>query len=183
MPTPKEPPVIEAAMDADPAATMKWSDYSPEDYLTLIIFWALAIDVFVQFFSRYVLNDSLAWTEEFARYLLMLTGFVGGALAVRKNSHIMVEFFYRYIGPKLARFLSTIVDLIRIVFFIFIAYIGFKLAGRTNQMMVSVDIHKSIIYYIIAVSLLWMGIRSIFVAVRHWRQGGSALNLSNTQQN
>ena len=28
----------------------------------------LALDVFYQLFTRYVLNDSAAWTEEIARY-------------------------------------------------------------------------------------------------------------------
>ena len=43
------------------------------------------------------MNDSLAWTEEIARYLLISTGFIGSIMAVRKNTHIMVEFLYRYI--------------------------------------------------------------------------------------
>ncbi len=183
MSTPNDADLTVMLMDTDPGASMKWSDYSWEDYLTLGIFWLLAIDVFVQFFTRYVLNDSLAWTEEFARYLLMLTGFIGGSLAVRKNSHIMVEFFYRYVGPGTGRFLSTVVDVSRVLFFFVIARICFKLAGKTNQMMVSVDIPKSIIYYIIAAGLFWMGVRAVLVAIRHWRQGGSMLNLSNTAQN
>jgi TRAP-type transport system small permease protein len=34
----------------------------PEDWLVFVIFWCLAFIVFLQFFTRYVLNDSLAWT-------------------------------------------------------------------------------------------------------------------------
>ena len=39
----------------------------PEDWLAFVIFWSLAFIVFLQFFTRYVLNDSLAWTEEIMR--------------------------------------------------------------------------------------------------------------------
>ncbi|MGO2054644.1 MAG: TRAP transporter small permease, partial [Halomonadaceae bacterium] len=70
-------------------------EYAMEDFLTLGIFWLLALDVFLQFFSRYVLGNSIAWTEEMARYLLVMVGFLGSTMAVRKGSHIAVEFFYR----------------------------------------------------------------------------------------
>src|ERR1700755_3365414 len=74
-------------------------EHHPEDWITLVLFWALAIIVFLQFFTRYILNDSLAWTEEIARYLLIAVTFAGAAMAVRRNTHIHVEFFYVYL-PK-----------------------------------------------------------------------------------
>ena len=42
------------------------SGYAFEDWLALAIFWIMALCVFLQFFTRYVLNDSYAWTEEIA---------------------------------------------------------------------------------------------------------------------
>ena len=50
-----------------------------------MLFWALAIIVFLQFFTRYILNDSLSWTEEIARYGLMWLAFIGGAVVTRKK--------------------------------------------------------------------------------------------------
>ena len=94
-----------------------FSSYSFEDYVSLVIFWVLAVVVFAQFFSRYVLNDSIAWTEEIARYLLVAVAFAGAPIAVRKNTHIHVEFFYRFINRRTGRILSVLVDIIRIVFF------------------------------------------------------------------
>src|SRR5205823_11646107 len=63
-------------------------EHHPEDWLAFLVFWSLAFIVFLQFFTRYVLNDSLAWTEEIARYGLMWLTFIGGAVVTRKNSHI-----------------------------------------------------------------------------------------------
>ena len=57
------------------------------------------------------------------------------------------------------------------------AWISFKLAGKTKQMMVSVDVPKSIMYYMIAGCFGFMAIRALQVAVRHWRQGGSDMAL------
>src|SRR4030042_5459391 len=77
-------------------AEVNLKEYGPEDWVTLVFFWVLAIVVFLQFFTRYALNDSLAWTEEIARYLLTCVAFLGGGMAVRRFSHIHVEFLYVY---------------------------------------------------------------------------------------
>ena len=57
-------------------------DMAPEDWLTFLLFWALAGVIFLQFFTRYILNDSLAWTEEIARYMLMALTFTGSAISM-----------------------------------------------------------------------------------------------------
>ncbi|GHE22899.1 TRAP transporter small permease [Halomonas urumqiensis] len=150
-------------------------EYGLEDFLTLGIFWLLALDVFLQFFSRYVLGNSIAWTEEMARYLLVMVGFLGSTMAVRKGSHIAVEFFYRYMPDWLGRLMSTVVDLINIAFFAIMAWITFKLADRTSAMMVSVDIPKSWLYYLVMVGFIMMLVRGVQVAIRHWRSGTSEL--------
>ncbi len=59
------------------------SSYGVEDWLTLIAFWVMAGLVFLQFFTRYVLNDSLAWTEEVASYALVVVVFLGASMCVR----------------------------------------------------------------------------------------------------
>ena len=46
-------------------------EHHPEDWMAFVLFWGLAFIVFLQFFTRYILNDSLSWTEEIARYGLM----------------------------------------------------------------------------------------------------------------
>ncbi len=88
-----------------------------EDWLSLGFFWLLGLYVFYQFFTRYVMNDSAAWTEEIARYLLMSTVFVGIAAAVRRTRHIHVDFLYRLLPARAGRALSTAVDIGRIAFF------------------------------------------------------------------
>src|SRR5664279_5772918 len=69
-------------------APIDLSEYSFEAWIAFGFFWILALNIFYQFFTRYVLNDSAAWTEEIARYLLICVVFVGMAAAVRDNRHI-----------------------------------------------------------------------------------------------
>ncbi|GHC36047.1 TRAP transporter small permease [Aidingimonas halophila] len=149
--------------------------YAPEDYVTLAVFWVLAFDVFLQFFSRYVLGNSIAWTEEMARYLLVIVGFLGSAMAVRKCSHIAVEFFYRYMPGIVGRTMSTLVDLVSIAFYLAIGWVTFKLANQTDSMMVSVDIPKSLLYYVVLIGYVLMIFRAVQAMIRHWREGTSEL--------
>ncbi|MDQ2778023.1 MAG: TRAP transporter small permease subunit, partial [Pseudomonadota bacterium] len=52
------------------------SDVIVEGWIALAIFWLLGLTVFYQFITRYVLNDSAAWTEEIGRYLLIGVVFI-----------------------------------------------------------------------------------------------------------
>ena len=149
-----------------------------EDYFVLAIFWGLAFIVFLQFFTRYALNSSWGWTEEIARVLLVGSSLLGSALAVRKNTHIMVEFFYRYMSPKGGRVLSTVVDVLRVVFFTLLAIACYRLADKTFGALISVDFSKSALYFIFNGLIVVNLIRSIQVTITHWREGGSSLNLT-----
>jgi TRAP-type C4-dicarboxylate transport system permease small subunit len=152
------------------------SDYRAEDWATLIFFWAMAIIVFLQFFTRYALNNSIAWTEEIARYLLMCVGFLGGGLAVRKYSHIHVEFLYVYMPGGLARVLSPLVDGIRVIFFAYATVLCWQVTKimRTEPMVV-IDWPMSIVYGICTLGLALMTFRSVQVGFRNWRTGSSPL--------
>src|SRR4051794_41504331 len=91
--------------------------YAFEDWVALAIFWLMAGAVFLQFFTRYVLNDSLAWTEEIATYCLVAVVFLGSAMCVRLDRHIHVDLIFRYLPHDVARVLSTAIDIVRTVFF------------------------------------------------------------------
>ena len=170
-----------SALDDDLDAPIEWRSFGIEDYLVFLVFWALALDIFVQFFSRYVLGDSIGWTEEIARYLLISVGFIGSIVAVRKNSHIMVEFLFRFVPPKFGAFLTYCADIGRIAFFAMLSLTCFKLAGKTKQMMVSMDFPKSIMYYMVSICLAAMAVRSVQVLIRHIRQGGSRISLEHAE--
>jgi TRAP-type C4-dicarboxylate transport system permease small subunit len=152
------------------------STYSVEDWATFVFFWLLAIVVFAQFFTRYILNDSLAWTEEIARYLLICVAFVGAVTATRRNSHIHVEFFYLYFGRRLGFALSTAVDIVRIAFYGVCIWLTWKVTEiMQTQMMVVIDLPLSIVYVVVLIAFVMMTGRAIVVARDNWRAGSSVL--------
>ncbi|MBI1245322.1 MAG: TRAP transporter small permease subunit [Alphaproteobacteria bacterium] len=171
-------PILGLADAPDPPL----SSYSVEDWVSFVFFWLLAFVVFLQFFSRYVLNDSIAWTEEIARYLLICVCFVGAATAMRKMSHIHVEFFYVYLPPAVGRILSTLVDILRIAFLAYGTYQGWKVTEIMElQRMVVIDLPMSLVFGTATLGFALMTVRAVQAAVRHWRTGESALTRVNTE--
>ena len=152
------------------------SGYGWEDWLVLGVFWLLALDIFYQFFTRYVLESSAAWTEEIARYLLIIVTFVGASMAVRRNTHIHVEFVYRWLPPGVGRAMSTCVDVVRVGFLAYATWLSVLLVPKMqNLQMTVVDFPMSYIYGVVTFGFAMMTFRALQVMVRHWRQGWSVL--------
>lgn len=57
-------------------------------YLAGGLLFAALISITAQIFFRYVLRNSLSWSEEFARYALIFATMVGSAVAYRRGSHV-----------------------------------------------------------------------------------------------
>lgn len=157
-------------------APIDLSEYLFEDWISLAFFWLLGACVFYQFFTRYALNDSAAWTEEIARYLLISTVFVAIAATVRRTRHIHVDFLYRLLPAKVGRGLSTLVDLIRIGFFGTAVVLTVQMMQRMGSLqMTIVDLPMNIIYGICAFGFLCATVRSVQVAIENWKRGFSVL--------
>ena len=123
------------------------------DVPALIAFMLLLVVVFVQFFARYVLNDSPGWTEEISRYLLIATAYLGSITAVRKGEHIFLEFLYRKAPAGNAKTLASFSEMLGVLYHLGLAILALLLAVNTEQRMVSVDAPKSLVYGIVSAAL------------------------------
>src|ERR1041385_7851466 len=142
-PPPEEGVHLIVAKDAEVTV-----EHHPEDWLAFALFWCLAFIVFLQFFTRYVLNDSLAWTEEIARYGLMSLAFIGGAVVTRKKAHIAVELVSNLMGPGPTRAtLLALVDFITLGFMALLAHFSVTIVERMHsQRMTVFDLPMSVVY-------------------------------------
>jgi TRAP-type C4-dicarboxylate transport system permease small subunit len=86
------------------------------DGLTIGLLLVLLLVVGLQIFSRYVLNHSLFWSEELARYLFIYLVFLGSATVLRQRRHIQVSFFAERLPPPLRRSVAILVDLLLLAF-------------------------------------------------------------------
>lgn len=119
----------------------------------LLAFWALGAAVFAQFFFRYFLNMPLGWTEELARYLLIATTFLGLPVVTRRGEHIAIEILSDALPAAPRRLLLTLGEVILIVIVAVLLWQAWALAKLSSQMMSSLPLPKSIIYYFVLVGL------------------------------
>lgn len=153
-----------------------------EGWVSLLFFWALGSTVFYQFFTRYVLNDSAAWTEEIARYLLIATVFTGAAIGVAKNNHIQVDFFYRFMPAALSRWMALFVDAIRIAFFGAATVLTLQMMQKLGSYkMTIIDLPMNIVYGVVMAGFAAMFLRSIWVLRIHWQRGYTVLERPGTE--
>lgn len=148
-----------------------------EAWIALGIFWLLGLTVGYQFVTRYVLNDSAAWTEEVARYMLIGVVFIGAAIGVARNTQIQVDFFYRYLPGAAGRWMSRAVDALRVLFFaaavVMTVEMMMKIGNQTR--MTIVDAPMNIVYALALFGFVAMTWRSFQAARTHWMRGYSVL--------
>ena len=150
-------------------------EHYPEDWIAFVIFWSLAFIVFLQFFTRYVLNDSLSWTEEIARYGLMWVVFIGGAMVTRRNTHIAVELLSNVMKPgRLRAALLALVDFIKLAFLGLLAFVSWTITERMHfQRMTVFDLPMSYVYAGVAAGCFGMLLRQLQNTWRNARRGWS----------
>jgi TRAP-type C4-dicarboxylate transport system permease small subunit len=151
-------------------ARVDLSDLRWADAVVFGLFWILFGVVFLQFYTRYVLNDSIGWTEEIARYLLIGVTFVGSVTAMRKGSHIAVEALLIYLPKEVKHWVLVVIDALVALFCGAMAWYGFELGNRAPGFMVSVDIPKAWMYWAVAAALAGLTLHAAIRFVRRLRR-------------
>ena len=142
-------------------------EHYPEDWLAFAVFWALAGIVFLQFFTRYVLNNSVAWTEEIARYGLIWVTFIGAAMVTRRNTHIAVVLLPNILPAGAGRLLLAAVDLVMLGALGLLAYFSVLIFERMQmQRMTVIELSMSYVYGAVVLGCFLMFLRQ---AQRVWR--------------
>lgn len=169
------PPEIDFdALAAEDDAHFRDYKITVPDYGLLALFGLLFGVVFLQFFTRYVLNDSVAWTEEAARYLLILLGFAGSIRCQAVGSHIVLEFVDKYYGRRLG-LVHVFALAATFVLFTIIIWSAWELIQRTSfQQMVSLPFPKYYLHtavMVLAGGNLCVVAYQFFARLKHLKKG------------
>lgn len=126
--------------------------------IATVLLSAMTLLVLYQVFTRYVLNSPAAFTEELVRYFLIWTGFIGAAYAFFTRQHMCLVLVRDSLNPSGKRILMTLVDLLILLFALFVITIGgFKLAMSAEKVYSALlGIPRSMVYMMAPVSGLFM---------------------------
>jgi TRAP-type C4-dicarboxylate transport system permease small subunit len=95
------------------------------DIVLSVLLGSLVVIMFIQVFFRYVLNNSLSWSEELAKYLFVWMTFLGAALCLRDKVHIGVDYFVSLLPEPLQQAVQRFNLVLIIVFSSVVAVTGF----------------------------------------------------------
>ena len=98
------------------------------EYVLFGMGFGMAVVVAAQVFSRYVLNHSIFWSEELARFLLVWLTFLGAGVVYRRGGHASLEIFYVLFPLKIQKITSIIIHLVAFIFFVVIIIYGWRFA-------------------------------------------------------
>jgi tripartite ATP-independent transporter DctM subunit len=126
---------------------------------------ATVVIALVQVFCRYVLNDSLSWPEEMARFAFVWFVFLGAAMVTRRSGHIVIDLLPRALGPRALRVHATAVRVISAAVATFLLIYGADLVLKSTFTSPALQWPYTYLYLAIptgaAISLVVLGLTPI----------------------
>ena len=123
----------------------------------------MALIIAVQVFQRYVLQSSLDWSEELARYLFIWSVYVGCSYATQKDRHLEVTILRNFFGETVAKYVTLAAYIATIGFCVAVTIWGFQmvnfLAG-TGQKTPALEIQMYWVFLSVPVGMGLMAIRT-----------------------
>jgi TRAP-type C4-dicarboxylate transport system permease small subunit len=86
----------------------------------------MVVVVAAQVFCRYVLNHSLFWSEELARYLLVWMTFLGASVAFHRRVHPSIDILHVRAGAGLRRVMTVAGYVAAMLFFTVLTVYGLQ---------------------------------------------------------
>ena len=145
-------------------AVLKWLDENIERVILLVLLVVMSVVIVLQVFMRYVMENSLTWSEELARFCFVWLIYIGISYGVKKAKHIRVEALLSVFKRKGKYALNMIAYVLFLFFAIYATYYGFSIYSAikgTGQLAPSLGISMSIMYLGMPVGMLLTSIRII----------------------
>lgn len=136
----------------------------------------LVIIVSIQVFCRYVLQNSLDWTEELARYLSIWSVMFGCSYAMKTDSHLEMTILRSLVGPRLRKFIHAFACLMCLLFCLIMLYASIQSIENirwSEQLTPAMQIPAWIIWMAMPVGMGLMGIQAI-IRIIHILRGDNA---------
>ncbi|MGJ9457892.1 TRAP transporter small permease [Oceanobacillus sp. CF4.6] len=127
-----------------------------------LIMAVLVFSTFMQVIFRFFLSNPLAWTEELARYCLIILTFLGAAYAMSLKQHIGIEFLVDKFPPAGKKVMQAIALLVCLLFYLLMIFQGFNLAASAmSQLSPVLRIPMGVLYLVIPISGLLLAVNHL----------------------
>lgn len=108
---------------------LRFLDDNLEKMICTVTLALMSAIIVAQVFFRYVLNNSLSWSEELARYLFIWTIYIGISYGVKMDKHVAVDAVYSYMPKGVKKYYAMIAYALFLLFAVAIVYYGVTVVG------------------------------------------------------
>jgi TRAP-type C4-dicarboxylate transport system permease small subunit len=124
-----------------------WVDRGVE-YGVATIFAAMCLVGLLQVFNRFVLNQSLSWSEEFQIYCHVWIVFLAIPIAYRRGAHLSVDSFRNMFPPMVGRAFDMFIEILWIWFAVSLAWLAWRVSEVAKlQSSPGLDLPMNYVYY------------------------------------
>ena len=99
---------------------LRWLDRNIENVIGVALFIVMTAFLTYQVSSRYILNLSLAWTEELSMYCLIWVCYMGASAAVRERKHLRITMAFEWCSPKTRKIVDILSNIVSCGFCFFL---------------------------------------------------------------
>ena len=89
-----------------------------------ILLALMTIDILVAVFFRYVLADTLVWSEEAARYMMIWMASLAMSTGIKRGEHLTINILVNALPPKAAFWLDMVIRFILFLFLLVLTVYG-----------------------------------------------------------
>ncbi|QAA94661.1 TRAP transporter small permease [Pollutimonas thiosulfatoxidans] len=143
------------------------------DAVLATILVATTVILVVGVFFRYVLNDSLAWTDEIGGNLLGWISFLGAYACFRKHLHLDFDMVVHKLSPKVRRLVQVASNLLMLVFLVAMAWMSWIVVNRVGGSYISsVDIPRGLFLSVLPIAFVLMAMAVVRVVLNLIKSDG-----------
>jgi TRAP-type C4-dicarboxylate transport system permease small subunit len=92
---------------------------------------AICVVMAAQVFYRYVLNDSLLWSEEVSVWVMVWMVFLAAPVLTLHNEHVTVTAALQPLPARLQPYFIILAKLLTLIFLVFLAWYGWKVFNQS----------------------------------------------------
>jgi TRAP-type C4-dicarboxylate transport system permease small subunit len=155
---------------------LTWLNKHLEEYICGALLVCILSAAALQVFMRYVAQNALSWTEEFARYCFVWLAFMGTSLAAKHKDHIRITMLFEKASPTVQYIASLFADAMFLIFSVIITYHGAKSVMSQiafPQLSAALQIPMWIVYVACPVGFTLTAFREIQAIVSTIKEGPS----------
>ena len=118
----------------------------------ILLVAAITVIVALGVFFRFVLNNSLPWTEEVAKFVMVWLAFIGAPVVLKEGGHIAIDFIPARLPTRLGHALLMVIQIVVMVVLAVLVFQGWALAWNALPQ-VAATVEVSLFYIFLAVPI------------------------------